>query len=89
MNRRMRSVMREGLLHIVRHPLRSLLTAFTSAIAIAVTVNVISLSFGMQEDIAGDVDLFGRRTVDIGVPPALAPGMPRPDLGAAQLKKTG
>ena len=89
MNRRMRSVMREGLLHIVRHPLRSLLTAFTSAIAIAVTVNVISLSFGMQEDIAGDVDLFGRRTVDIGVPPALAPGMPRPELGAPQLKKTG
>ena len=41
----------EGLLHVVRHPVRSLLTAMTSAIAIAVTVNVISLSFGFEEDI--------------------------------------
>ena len=88
MNRRMRSVIREGLLHVVRHPLRSLLTAFTSAIAIAVTVNVISLSFGMQEDIAGDVDLFGRRTIDIGVPPALAPGVERPALGDAEVART-
>ncbi len=84
MNRRLLSVVGEGLLHVVRHPLRSLLTAFTSAIAIAVTVNVISLAFGMQEDIAGDVDRFGRNTVDVGLPPALAPGMPRPPLGAAQ-----
>ncbi|MDF1700547.1 MAG: ABC transporter permease [Planctomycetota bacterium] len=84
----MRSVIREGLLHVTRHPLRSSLTAFTSAIAIAVTVNVISLSFGMQEDIAGDVDLFGRHTLDVGVPPALAPGVKRPSLGEAQVERT-
>lgn len=87
MDSRLLSVIREGLLHVVRHPLRSLLTAFTSAIAIAVTVNVISLSFGMQEDIAGDVDRFGRRTVDVGLPPALAPGMARPPLGEAQVQR--
>lgn len=79
--------MGEGLRHVARHPLRSILTAFTSAIAIAVTVNVISLSFGMQADIAGDVDLFGRRTIDVGVPPALAPGAPVPALGDAEVAR--
>ncbi|MDA1195720.1 MAG: ABC transporter permease [Planctomycetota bacterium] len=87
MSNRARAVMGEGLRHVARHPLRSILTAFTSAIAIAVTVNVISLSFGMQADIAGDVDLFGRRTIDVGVPPALAPGAPVPALGDAEVAR--
>ena len=74
----------EGLLHVVRHPVHSLLTAMTSAIAIAVTVNVISLSFGFEEDIGRTVNLFGRRTVDVSRLPVLIPGARRPPLGPAE-----
>ena len=69
-NRRMFEVAREGLLHAARHPLRSLLTALTSAIAIAVTVNVISLSFGFQEDLERDVNLL--RALGIAVVASVA-----------------
>lgn len=84
MTSRFRDVIREGWLHVVRRPLRSLLSALTSAIAIAVTVNVISLSFGLEEDIRGDVTLFGQRTVDVGRLPVLVPGLKRPSLGPAE-----
>jgi len=77
-------VVAEGLRSLLRRPLRSLLTATTSAIAIAVTVNVISLSFGLEADIRGDVGLFGRRTVDVSRLPVLVPGRARPPLGAAE-----
>jgi len=77
-------IVREGLLHVVRRPMRSVLTALTSAIAIAVTVNVISLSFGLEKDIRGDVNLFGHRTVDVGRLPVLVPGLRRPPLGPAE-----
>ncbi len=84
MTSRLFEITREGLLHVIRHPARSLLTALTSAIAIAVTVNVISLSFGLEEDIRGDVNLFGLRTVDVGRLPVLVPGLQRPPLGPAE-----
>jgi putative ABC transport system permease protein len=77
----------EGLLHVARHPTRSLLTALTSAIAIAVTVNVISLSFGFEEDIKGTVTQFGRRTVDVSRLPVLIPGGARPQLGPAEAER--
>ncbi len=77
-------ICREGLLHLVRRPMRTALMAMTSAIAIAVTVNVISLSFGLQEDIRGDVNMFGTRTVDVGRLPVLVPGAARPSLGPAE-----
>ncbi len=86
MNRRFRDIAYEGVLHVVRRPLRSLLTALTSAIAIAVTVNVISLSFGFEEDIRSDVDLFGRLTVDVGRLPVLIPGARRPSLGPPEAR---
>ena len=87
MNSRLVSVIEEGLLHLGRRPLRTALTAFTSAIAIAVTVNVISLSFGLEEDIRGDVDLFGRRTVDVGRAPVLIPGQQRARLGPEEARR--
>ncbi|MDJ0975688.1 MAG: ABC transporter permease [Planctomycetota bacterium] len=75
------SVVREGLLYVVRHPLRSALTALTSAVAIAVTVNVISLSYGLDEDVRRDVARFGRLTIDVGRLPVIASGVERPHLG--------
>ncbi len=80
-------VVREGVLHVLRRPLRSLLTALTSAVAIAVTVNVISLSYGMDEDIQRDVRQFGRFTVDVGRLPILRPGMRREELGDEQVQR--
>jgi len=77
----------EGVLHVVRRPLRSALTALNSAVAIAVTVNVISLSYGMDEDIQRDVRQFGRYTVDVGRLPILRPGMRREDLGEKQVQQ--
>ena len=83
MSSRSLDLVREGVRHVLRHPTRSLLTALTSAIAIAVTVNVISLSFGFEEDITGTVTQFGRRTVDVSRLPVLVPGGTRPTLGPA------
>ena len=87
MNSRTLDLMREGLRHVARHPMRSFLTALTSAIAIAVTVNVISLSFGFEEDITGTVTQFGRRTVDVSRLPVLVPGGKRPTLGPADAER--
>jgi len=84
MSSRTADIVLAGLRHLARRPGRSLLTALTSAIAIAVTVNVISLSFGFEEDIRATVDLFGRRTVDVSRLPVLMPGAPRPPLGVAE-----
>lgn len=81
---RARDILGEGVRYVLRRPLRSLLTAFTCAIAIAVTVNVVSLTYGMDEDIQRDVDRFGRRTVDVGRMPVLIPGGDRPVLGPAE-----
>ncbi len=80
-------VVREGLTYIVRHPLRSALTAITSAVAIAVTVNVISLSYGLDEDVRRDVARFGRLTVDVGRLPVIHAGTERPRLGDAEVLK--
>lgn len=87
MSSRTSDLVREGYLHVVRHPVRSLLTALTSAIAIAVTVNVISLSFGFEQDIKATVNRFGRRTVDVSRVPVLIPGAVRPRLGPAELRR--
>lgn len=87
MTSRLSDIVREGALHVVRRPMRSLLSALTSAIAIAVTVNVISLSFGLEEDIRGDVLLFGERTVDVGRLPVLVPGLKRPPLGVTEAQR--
>jgi putative ABC transport system permease protein len=77
----------EGLAHVSRRPLRSLLTALTSAVAIAVTVNVISLSYGLDEDIRRDVRRFGARVVDVGRLPLVIPGVKRATLGPAELEQ--
>ena len=77
----------EGLLHVVRRPLRSGLTAATCAVAIAVTVNVISLSYGLDEDIRKDISRFGRLTIDVGRSPVIRPGTARAVFGEAELER--
>lgn len=82
--RRATAIVREGIRQAVRHPLRSLLTAATSAVAIAVTVNVISLVYGLRDDVQRDAARFGRRTVDVVRFPVLQAGLEREPLGDAQ-----
>jgi hypothetical protein len=77
----------EGLRHVVRHPLRSGLTALTCAVAIAVTVNVISLNYGLDADIRRDLAKFGRLTIDVGRSPLIRPGAPRAVFGEAELAR--
>ena len=77
------ALVREGVRRAVLHPLRSALTALTCAVAIAVTVNVISLSYGLDADIRGDVARFGRYTIDVGRPPLIRPGAARTPFGEA------
>ncbi|MFM8387315.1 MAG: ABC transporter permease [Planctomycetia bacterium] len=84
---RLADILREGLRHVRRRPLRSALTALTSAVAIAVTVNVISLSYGLDEDVRRDVSRFGTLVVDVGRVPILAPGRERPPFGPAELER--
>ncbi len=84
---RLLGVAAEGRRQIFRHPLRSVLTAATSAVAIAVTVNVISLVYGLDQDLRQDVARFGRRTVDVGRLPVIAPGLERMPLGPDQVKE--
>lgn len=76
----------EGVRHVVRRPLRSALTALTSAVAIAVTVNVISLNYGLDEDIRADIARFGRTTIDVGRSPLIRPGAPRAPFGEEELR---
>jgi putative ABC transport system permease protein len=85
--RRALSLIREGVSRAIAHPTRSLLTALTCAVAIAVTVNVISLSYGMDADIRGDVARFGRLTIDVGRPPLIRPGAARAPFGAEDERK--
>ncbi len=87
MSSRTADVIQEGLRHLVRWPLRTALSALTAAVAIAVTVNVISLSQGMDEDIRRDVARFGMRTVDIVQASVVAPGVRIESLGAADLER--
>ena len=75
---RMCAIFREAVHALLKHPLRALLSALTCAVAIAVTVNVISLTFGLDEDMQRDVGTFGRRTIDIGRLPVFG----RPDVPA-------
>ncbi|MFO0933310.1 MAG: ABC transporter permease [Planctomycetota bacterium] len=75
----------EGVRHLGRHPLRAALAALTCAVAIAVTVNVVSLSYGMDEDIRRDIARFGRLTLDVGRAPVVRPGAPRASFGEAEL----
>ena len=75
----------EGVRYVVRRPVHSVLTALTSAVAIAVTVNVISLNYGLDEDIRRDIARFGRETIDVGRSPLIRPGAPRAPFGEAEL----
>jgi len=84
---RLLDLLHEAFRHLLRRPLRSALTAFTSAVAIAVTVNVISLSYGLDEDVRRDVGLFGALVVDVGRVPIVAPGQGRAALGPAELER--
>ena len=77
----LRDLFREAIRTLRQHPLRSALTALTSAVAIAVTVNVISLSRGLEADMRKDTARFGRRTVDVGRLPVLRAGLTRTALG--------
>lgn len=77
----------EGARHLRRHLVRSALTAATCAVAIAVTVNVISLVYGMDEDVRRDVARFGRLTVDVSRFPILDPRVERKPLGPVQLEE--
>lgn len=83
--RRWAAIAWEGVRAAGRHPARSLLTAATSAVAIAVTVNVISLVYGLDEDIRRDTARFGRRTVDVVRLPVLIPGRKPEPLGETEL----
>ncbi|MEZ6008444.1 MAG: hypothetical protein R3F05_11865 [Planctomycetota bacterium] len=51
----------EALRSLLHHPLRTLLAALTSAAAVAVVANVISLAQGFDRDIRDDVSQFGSR----------------------------
>lgn len=82
--RRAAAILAEGIRGTLKHPLRSLLTAATSAVAIAVTVNVISLVYGLRDDVQRDTRRFGRRTVDVVRFPVLQAGMAWEPLGEAQ-----
>jgi hypothetical protein len=84
---RLGDLVAEGVRHLVRRPLRSALTALTSAVAIAVTVNVISLSYGLDADVRRDVGRFGALVVDVGRVPIVAPGQARPPLGPSELER--
>ncbi len=79
--------LREGVMHVLRRPVQSGLNALTCAVAIAVTVNVISLNYGMDADIRGDLLRFGRRTVDVGRTPHVTPGTAMPSFGDAEVAK--
>ena len=81
------AIVGEGLRAIRRHPLRSFLTAATSAIAIAVTVNVISLVYGLGEDVMRDASRFGRHTIDVVRFPVLLAGLERESLGEAERER--
>src|SRR5262245_49355725 len=81
------SIAAEGLRHVASHPLRSALTAITCAVAIAVTVNVISLNYGLDEDIRHDIQRFGRLTIDVGRSPLIRPGAPRASFTDTDLAK--
>jgi hypothetical protein len=59
---------------MTRRTPRAALSALTSAVAIAGTVNVVSLSYGLDEDIRRDIGRFGRLTVDVGRAPVVRPG---------------
>lgn len=87
MSRSSLSLWTEGLRHVVSHPLRSALTALTCAVAIAVTVNVISLNYGLDEDIRHDIQRFGRLTIDVGRSPLIRPGAPRAKFADEDLAK--
>jgi putative ABC transport system permease protein len=76
----------EGFRHVLAHPLRSALTAATCAVAIAVTVNVISLNYGLDEDIRADLSRFGRLTIDVGRAPVIRPDAPRARFGPEDLE---
>ena len=69
----------EALRSLLHHPLRTLLAALTSAAAVAVVANVISLAQGFDRDIRDDVSQFGSRTVDLVRAPVLGlrPGRER------------
>ncbi|MGE0190764.1 MAG: ABC transporter permease [Planctomycetota bacterium] len=69
----------QALRSLAHHPLRTLLAAVTSAAAVAVVANVISLSQGFDRDIRDDVAQFGARTVDLVRAPVLGlrPGRER------------
>jgi putative ABC transport system permease protein len=75
----------EGVLYVLRRPLRSAITAITVAVAIAVTVNVISLNYGLDEDVRADITRFGRTTIDVGRSPLIRPGAQRAPFGEAEL----
>ncbi len=77
----------EGLRRLRRWPLRTALSAVTSAVAIAVTVNVISLSQGLDEDIRRDVERFGLRTLDVEAASVVAPGTRVDPLTLADLDR--
>lgn len=83
---RLGDLFREGVLHIVRRPLRSLLTALASAVAIAVTVNVIGLSYGLDADTRRDLARFGRLTLDVGRLPTVGLGGKRERLAEPELR---
>jgi hypothetical protein len=87
MSSRFREVFREGIVQAWRHPLRSGLSAVTCAVAIAVTVNVISLLYGLEADLSRDVQRFGRLTVDVVRLPVVLPGMKRETLGPAEAER--
>lgn len=56
---------------LLRHPARTLLAALTSAAAVAVVANVVSLAQGFDRDVREDVAQFGLRSVDLVRAPVL------------------
>jgi putative ABC transport system permease protein len=82
---------REGVLHVLRRPLRSALEAVSCAVAIAVTVNVISVTRGLDADVRRDIGRFGRLSIDVARANVIRTGSERVPFGpeeAATVERT-
>jgi putative ABC transport system permease protein len=76
---------REGAVHVVRRPLRSALEAVSCAVAIAVAVNVISVTRGLDAQVRADIGKLGRLTIDVGRSGVIRPGAARASFGTEEV----
>jgi putative ABC transport system permease protein len=83
------AVAREGALHVLRRPLRSALEAVSCAVAIAVAVNVIAVSRGLDADVRRDLSRFGRLSIDVRRASVVRTGGTRAPFGPEEQARVG